>query len=55
MEECVGREGGREAGRERERERKSTHAGDRVRDKVFWLLLLYVFFLHLGLPYANGA
>ena len=51
----MGREGGREAGRERERERKSTHAGDRVRDKVFWLLLLYVFFLHLGLPYANWA
>ena len=38
MEECVGRE--------KERERKSVrmHAGERVREKVLWLLLLYVFF-----------
>ena len=47
MEECVVRE--------KERERKSVrmHAGERVQEKVLWLLLLYVFFLHLGLPYAN--
>ena len=42
-----------EGGRERERERM--HAGERVREKMLWLLLLYVFFLHLGLPYANWA
>ena len=28
--------------------------GERGREKVLWLLLLYVFF-HLGLPYANWA
>ena len=67
MEECIGgerdreREGGRERGRERERERTRetaracAHAGERVREKALWLLLLYVFFLHLGLPYANWA
>ena len=42
--------------REREREIKEcTHTGERVREKVLWLLLLYVFFLHLGLPYAHWA
>ena len=42
--------------REREREReKSAHTRERVREKALWLLLLYVFFLHLGLPYANWA
>ena len=42
--------------RERERERKErTHMGERVPEKALWLLLLYVFFLHLGLPYANWA
>ena len=27
----------------------------RALEKALWLLLLYVFFLHLGLPYANWA
>ena len=41
---------------ERERERKErAHAGERVYERALWLLLLYVFFLHLGLPYANWA
>ena len=41
---------------ESERERKErTHAGERVPERALWLLLLYVFFLHLGLPYANWA
>jgi len=53
VEECVGREG--ERVRERKRERECMHAGERVREKALWLLLLYVFFLHLGLPYANWA
>ena len=45
-----------ESERERERERKErTHAGERVHERVLWLLLLYVFFLHLGLPFANWA
>ena len=40
---------------ERERERKErAHAGERVYERALWLLLLYVFFLHLGLPYVNG-
>ena len=47
------REGGRV--REREREIEPMHAGERVPEKALWLLLLYVFFLHLGLPYANWA
>ena len=42
-------------GREKERERKSTCTRERVLEKALWLLLLYVFFLHLGLPYANWA
>ena len=29
--------------------------GEEEREKALWLLLLYVFFLHLGLPYANWA
>ena len=48
----------RESEREREREREKkerTHMGETVREKELWLLLLYVFFLHLGLPYANWA
>ena len=45
----------RERERERERERKEhTHVGEKVCEKVLWLLLL-CFFLHLGLPYANWA
>ena len=45
------REGERERGGEKEREKECTHAGEeeRERDRVLWLLLLYVF-LHLGLP-----
>ena len=42
--------------KEREREREERmHAGERVRERALWLLLLYVFSLHLGLPYANWA
>ena len=43
-------------GGERERKKECMHAGEeeRERDRVLWLLLLYVF-LHLGLPYANWA
>ena len=53
----MGREKEREKERERERERESArmHTGERVREKALWLLLLYVFSLHLGLPYANWA
>ena len=53
----MGREGerGREKEREKERESERMHSGERVREKTLWLLLLYVFFLHLGLPYANWA
>jgi len=40
---------------EGERETKSTHAGEKESEKALWLLLLYIFFLHLGLPYANWA
>ena len=29
--------------------------GEEEREKALWLLLVYVFFLHLGLPYANWA
>ena len=49
----VHREGERE--RERGKEKECTHSGERVCEKALWLLLLYVFFLHLGLPYANWA
>jgi len=56
--------GGR--GSEREREREQAHGGEKERKKEHrhvgerepenaWLLLLYVFFLPLGLPYANWA
>ena len=59
MEECVGRERENDRKRERmtERERERAHAcgRERVCEKTLWLLLLYVFFLHLGLPYANWA
>ena len=51
VEECSG-EG--ERVREGERGKECTHAGEKEREKVLWLLLLYVFF-HLGLPYANWA
>ena len=37
-------EGEREREREREREIERMHAGERVREKALWLLLLYVFF-----------
>ena len=63
VEECAGKESERERaiGRRCRYEvcggggRERTHAGERVREKALWLLLLYVFFLHLGLPYANWA
>ena len=44
-------------GRERERGREGKREGEREREreKALWLFLLYVFFLHLGLPYANWA
>ena len=61
VEEHVG-EGERERWREREmerergRERDRAHACGRERgERALWLLLLCVFFLHLGLPYANWA
>ena len=41
--------------RVRERERALTHGRDRVHPKALWLLLLYGFALHLGLPYSNWA
>ena len=41
--------------RGRERERAHAHGRERVREKALWLLLLHVFSLHLGLPYANWA
>ena len=46
-----------EGERERGREKEHTEVGEREkeRERAFWLLLLYVFFLHLGLPYANWA
>ena len=45
------RERKRKRERERERARASErkHTGERVPEKALWLLLLYVFFLHLGL------
>ena len=45
----------RERKREREKESAHMHVGERVPEKALWLLLLYVFFFHLGLPYANWA
>jgi len=45
----------RERVREAEREKERMHAGEKESKKALWLLLLYVFFLHLGLPYANWA
>ena len=50
-----GRESERVSEREKEREIERMHTGERVREKALWLLLLYVFFLYLGLPYANWA
>ena len=52
VEECVG-EGERES--KRERERKSPRTRERKREKVLWRLLLYLFFLPLGLSSANWA
>ena len=51
MEECVGREGDRE----RERERKSTRTREREFVRKCFGSSFYMFFLHLGLPYANWA
>ena len=45
----------RERVREGEREKELTDMGEKESEKALWLLLLYVFFLHLGLPYANWA
>ena len=44
---------GEEREREGEREKERTHAGEKER-KCF-RSSFYVFFLHLGLPYANWA
>ena len=41
--------------REGEREKEHTLVGEKEREKALRLLLLYVFSLHLGLPYANWA
>ena len=41
--------------REGEREKECMHTGEKEREKALWLLLLYGFLLHLGLPYANWA
>ena len=46
-------EGERE--RERERERARMHAGERVREKALWLLLLYVFSSTWACPMHNWA
>ena len=45
-----------EGERERERERESarTHAGERVREKALWLLLLYVFSSTWACPMQIG-
>ena len=45
----------RERVSEGEREKELTDMGEKESEKALWLLLLYVFFLHLGLPYANWA
>ena len=54
VEECVG-EGEREG--ERERERKSTCMQERKRkrERACFGSSFYMFFFHLGLPYANWA
>ena len=49
VEELVGRE------RERERERKSPHTWERKRERKRFGSSFYMFFLHLGLHYANWA
>ena len=36
-------------------EKECTYAGEKERERALWLLLLCVFFLHLGLPCANWA
>ena len=41
--------------RVRERESAHTWERERIHPKVLWLLLLYGFFLHVGLPYSNWA
>ena len=50
VEECVGRE----KEREKEREHTRMHAGDRVREKALWLLLLYVFSSTWACPMQIG-
>jgi len=53
VEECVGRE--RETERERERERESARTWERESMRKHFGSSFYMFFLHLGLPYANWA
>ena len=48
-----GRERERERERERGREKKSTLTRERKRARKRFGSSFYVFFLHLGLPYAN--
>ena len=45
---------GKEGEREREKERACAHAGDRVREKALWLLLLYVFSSTWACPMQIG-
>ena len=52
VEECVGREGERVRGRKREIE--PMHAGETVREKALWLLLLYVFSSTWACPMQIG-
>ena len=57
MEQCVGREREREKERERARTRtrSRTHVGERESVIKRFGFSFYMFFLHLGLPYANWA
>ena len=61
MKECVGREKERErerkhtGGRVGERERESGCTWERESVRKRFGSSFYVFFLHLGLPYANWA
>ena len=48
------RESEREKEREREREIERVHAGERVQEKVLWLLLLYVFSSTWACPMQIG-
>ena len=54
-EKRVEERGGREKERERGRERKSAHKWERNRERKRFGSSFYMFFLHLGLPYANWA